>query len=181
MNPDIERILYTEEQIADKVKKIAKQIDDEYAGKNPLILCILKGSLIFTADLLRALEIPADVEFIQISSYGCSACPGELIVKKDVDVAIADRHVIVVEDILDTGTTLSYIVNLLHQRNPASVKICAMFSKPSRRRESIQADFIGYDVPDEFVVGYGLDYAESYRGLPYLGVLKRSVYKHASE
>ncbi len=177
MNNDVKEILYSREEIAKKVKEIARLLDNEYAGKNPLILCILKGSAIFTSDLVREMEIPVQVDFAQVSSYGNSATSGMLKIKKDLDEDIAGRHVVIVEDILDTGNTLSALVDLLKQRNPASLKICALFDKPSRRVKPIQADFSGFTVPNEFLVGYGLDYAERYRQLPYVGILKPEIYQ----
>ena len=177
MMEDIQQVLYTEEQIKNRVKGLAKELDDEYQGKNPLILCILKGSFIFTSDLVRAMETPCEVDFIQASSYGMNSSSGTLKIKKDLDADIRGRHVIVAEDILDTGITLSYIANMLKDRGAASVKICAFFTKPARRKVDIEADYVGFEVPNEFIVGYGLDYAERYRGLPYVGVLKREVYE----
>lgn len=176
MHPDVERILYSQEEIADKVKEIASELDREYEGKNPIILCILNGSFIFTADLVRAMEISTEVDFAQVSSYGSGAVSGNLKIKKDLGKDIKGRHVVITEDILDTGNTLSALVELLEKREPASIKICALFDKPDRRVKDIEADFSGFVVPNEFLVGYGLDYAEAYRDLPYVGVLKPEIY-----
>jgi len=177
MNPDVLKILYTKEEIAAKVKELAARLDEEYAGKEPIVLCILKGSFIFTADLVREMQIPVKVDFAQVSSYGNSATSGTLKIKKDLDENIEGRHVIVVEDILDTGNTLSALMEFLGGKNPASLKMCALFDKPSRREKSIEADYTGFVVPNEFLVGYGLDYAEKYRDLPYVGVLKPEIYQ----
>ena len=177
MNNDIKEILYSGEAIAEKVKELAKKLDNEYEGKNPLILCILKGSTLFTSDLVREMKIPVQIDFAQVSSYGNSATSGMLKIKKDLDEDISGRHVIIVEDILDTGNTLSALVKFLKQRNPASLKICTLFDKPSRRVQPIEADFSGFVVPNEFLVGYGLDYAERYRQLPYVGILKPEIYQ----
>ena len=178
MKKDIERILLTEEQIQEKVKYLANQIKSAYEGKNPLILCILKGSLIFTADLVRALDMPCEIDFMQVSSYGHGAeTTGKLVVKKDLSADITGRDVIVVEDILDTGVTLSCLIPELRKRGAASVALCVLLNKPERRKIEVKADYVGYDIENEFVVGYGLDYAEKYRNLPYVGILKREVYE----
>lgn len=178
MKKDIERILITEEEIAEKVKKLANEIKCEYEGKNPLILCILKGSLIFTADLVRALDFPCQLDFMQVSSYGSGAVTtGELNIKQDLSTDIKDRDVIVVEDILDTGVTLSKLIPILMGRGARTVSLCVLLNKPERRTVEVKADYIGFDIENEFVVGYGLDYAEKYRNLPYVGILKREVYE----
>lgn len=178
MKKDIERILLTEEQIQEKVKYLANQIKSAYEGKNPLILCILKGSLVFTADLVRALDMPCEIDFMQVSSYGHGAeTTGKLIIKKDLSADITDRDVIVVEDILDTGVTLSCLIPELERRGASSVALCVLLNKPERRKIEVKADYVGYDIENEFVVGYGLDYAEKYRNLPYVGILKREVYE----
>ncbi len=178
MKNDIARVLYSKEEIAETVKSLAKAIKSEYEGKNPIILCILKGSLIFTADLVRELDFPCTIDFMQVSSYGNGAeTSGKLIVKKDMDSDIKGRDVIIAEDILDTGVTLSYLVPELKKRGAASVKICVMLSKPERRKVEVQAEYVGHIIENEFVVGYGLDYDEKYRNLPYIGILKREVYE----
>lgn len=175
---DIAKVLFTKEEIAEKVKTLANQLKCAYEGKNPLILCILKGSLIFTADLVRELDFPCTIDFMQVSSYGKgSESTGELCIKKDMDTDISGRDVIIVEDILDTGITLSNLLPELKSRGAKSVALCVFLNKPKRRRVEIKADFLGYDIENEFVVGYGLDYAEKYRNLPYIGVLKREVYE----
>ncbi len=175
---DIERVLLSQEEIAEKVKKLANQIKGEYSGKNPLILCILKGSLVFTADIIRELDFPCTIDFMQVSSYGNGAeTTGKLVVKKDMDADINGRDVIVVEDILDTGVTLSNLIPELRKRGASSVALCVLLNKPARRKAEVCADYIGFDIENEFVVGYGLDYDEKYRNLPYIGILKREVYE----
>lgn len=173
---DIERILFTEQEISDRIKTMADEIKKEYKDKNPLILCILKGSFIFAADLVRELDFPCAVEFISASSYGNSTVSGEVNVKKDIDFGVEDRHVIIAEDILDTGRTLKHIMDLISAKKPKTLKLCTLLDKPSRRELDIKADIIGFEIPNEFVVGYGLDYAEKYRNLRFIGVLKREIY-----
>jgi len=175
---DVKKILLTKEEIAETVKKLANQIKDEYSGKNPLILCILKGSLIFTADIIRELDFPCEIDFMQVSSYGSGAeTTGKLKIKKDMDSDITGRDVIIVEDILDTGVTLSNLVPELKKRGARTVALCVFLNKPERRCVEVKADFVGFDIENEFVIGYGLDYNEKYRNLPYIGVLKREVYE----
>ena len=178
MKNDVERILVTEEQIKEKVKYLANQIRRAYEGKNPLILCILKGSLIFTSDLVRALDIPCEIDFMQVSSYGNSATSsGKLVIKKDISTDITGRDIIIIEDILDTGVTLSNLMPMLIERGANSVALCVLLNKQERRTVEIKADYVGFDIENEFVIGYGLDYAEKYRNLPYVGILKREVYE----
>ena len=179
MTRDIEKVLLSQEQIAEKVAEIGAQISRDYAGKNPMIVSVLKGSFIFMADLVRAVTIPCTVDFMSVSSYGSgTTSSGVVHVAKDLNSDIAGRNVLIVEDILDTGKTLHQLIGMLKQRNPASLKICVLLDKPARREEDIHADYVGYTIPDAFVVGYGLDYAEEYRNLPYIGVLSPSVYSH---
>ena len=178
MKNNIDRILLAKEEIAEKVKDLANQIKNEYSDKKPIILCILKGSLIFTADLVRELDFPCTIDFMQVSSYGAGTeTTGKLVVKKDMDTDISGRDVIVVEDILDTGVTLSNLLPELRRRGARDVKLCVLLNKPERRKAEVAADYIGFDIENEFVVGYGLDYNEEYRNLPYIGILKRSVYE----
>lgn len=178
MKNDIERILLSEEQIQEKVKYLANQIKSAYEGKNPLILCILKGSLIFTSDLVRALDMHCEIDFMQVSSYGHGTeTSGKLIVKKDLSADITGRDVIVVEDILDTGVTLSHLIPELEKRGANSVALCVLLNKPERRKAEVKADYVGFEIENEFVVGYGLDFAEKYRNLPYVGILKPEVYE----
>ena len=177
MENKIEKVLFTEEEIKKKVVEIAKKISEDYKGKKVLMLCILKGSVIFFSDLVRNLDIDCTFDFMVVSSYGNStSSTGQVMILKDLSYSIEDMDVINVEDILDTGNTLSYLKKILLQRNPASLKICTFLDKPSRRTQNLEADYSGYTIPDEFVVGYGMDYAELYRNLPFVGVLSPSVY-----
>lgn len=178
MHPDVDSILISEEQIKKRIQELAVKLDKEYEGKRPLWVSILKGSVMFYADLLRAMSIPVEMDFMAISSYGAGAkSSGEVKLIKDLDRKIEGRDVVIVEDIIDSGYTLSYLKRMLYSRKPASVKICALLDKYARRVVPIEADFKGFDIEDEFVIGYGLDYAERYRNLPYIGILKRSVYE----
>ena len=178
MHQDVESIMFSKEQIQTRIAELAAQLDSEYAGKTPLMVGILKGSVMFYADLLRAMTIPVEMDFMAISSYGAgSKSSGEVKLIKDLDRKIEGRDVIIVEDIIDSGYTLSYLKRMLYSRKPSSVKICALLDKYSRRVVPIEADYKGFDCEDEFVVGFGLDYAERYRNLPYIGILKRSVYE----
>jgi hypoxanthine phosphoribosyltransferase len=179
---DVESVLFTKEQIAARIKELGKELSDKYRDLNPLVICILKGSVIFFSDLIRAMDIPLEIEFLAISSYGASSrSSGEVKVVKDTDKSLEKRHVILVEDIVDTGLTLSYLKNMLERRAPASLKICALLDKPARRELAINADFTGFEIPDKFVVGYGLDYSQRYRNLPDVCVLKPSVYRKTNE
>lgn len=178
MHPDLESIMLSQETIGARVQELAARLDADYAGKTPLMVCILKGSVFFYTDLLRAMKEPVELDFMSISSYGASAnTSGEVRLLKDLGCKIEGRDVVIVEDIVDSGYTLSYLKRLLHSRGPASVRICALLDKVSRRVVPLDVDYKGFDCADEFVVGYGLDYAERYRTLPYIGILKRSVYE----
>ena len=178
MNRDIDHILVSEQQLRDKVAELGAAISRDYAGRDLLLVSILKGAVVFMADLMRAVTIPCGIDFMVVSSYGGANTTTTGLVKiiKDLDQDLTGKDVLIVEDILDTGVTLSHLVPMLQMRNPNSVKICAILSKPSRRQADIEPDYKGFDVPDEFVVGYGLDYDEKYRNLPYVGVLKPQVY-----
>ena len=179
MRNDLEEILFTEEELEARVKELGAAITRDYAGKNPVFVGILKGSFIFMSDLMRAVELPASVDFMCVSSYGSGAkTTGAVKIIKDLSQDIEGKDVIMVEDILDTGVTLNYLMNLLGHRNPASLTICALLDKPARRFPDIklEAKYVGFQIPDAFVVGYGLDYAEKYRNLPYIGVLKPELY-----
>lgn len=177
MKEDILRVLLSKEEIEDKVSEIGAAISRDFEDKNPLIVSVLKGSFVFMADLVRHIDIPCNIDFMAVSSYGSGAkSSGEVKIIKDLDSKIEGRHVIVVEDILDSGKTLNYLLEVLRARGAASLSLCTFLNKPSRRVVPVTVDYNGVDIPDEFVVGYGLDYAEKYRNLPYLGVLKPEVY-----
>ena len=178
MKNDIERILFTEAELKTRVAELGAQITADYQGKKPIIISILRGSYIFMADLTRSIDLPITVDFIAVSSYGAgTTSSGQVKIVKDLSENIEGRDVIVVEDILDSGNTLSYLLEILKARHVASIKLCTLLDKPSRRVKDVHADYVGYTVPDYFVVGYGLDYAEYYRNLPYIGVLKPEVYE----
>jgi hypoxanthine phosphoribosyltransferase len=174
---DIQKILISKEQLAERVKELGVQISRDYEGKVPLLISVLKGSILFMADLMREITIKCDIDFMAVSSYGAGRqTSGVVRILKDLDTSVEGRHIIIVEDILDSGVTLSHLLDLLKTRNVASIRICTLLDKPERRRVQVDVDYRGFIVPDEFVVGYGLDYADMYRNLPYVGVLKPSVY-----
>ncbi len=175
---DIQKILISEEQLAAKVAELGAAISWDYEGKKLMILGVLKGSVVFMSDLLRRITIPVEMDFMAVSSYGAGVkTTGVVKILKDLDRLIEGYHVLVVEDILDSGMTLSYLTELLRDRGPASVRIATLLDKPERRKVDIAPDYVGFTVPDEFVVGYGLDYAELYRNLPYVGILAPHVYE----
>lgn len=177
MHNDVERILYTEEELRRRVKELGAQITADYAGRRPILASVLRGSYIFMADLTRAIDLDVTVDFMAVSSYGAgTVSSGQVEIKKDLSDTIEGRDLIIVEDILDSGNTLYYLMDVLRARRPASIRICALMDKPERRTKPISADYVGFTIPDAFIVGYGLDYAERYRNLPYVGVLKQSVY-----
>lgn len=174
---DIQEILFTEEQLKNRVNEIARQIETDYAGKEIMLISVLRGSFVFMADLCRAIRLPCTLDFMSVSSYGTgTTSSGQVQITKDLSEDITGRHVIVVEDILDSGNTLNYLLNLLEHRHPASVRLCALLDKPERRTKPVKPHYCGFTIPDAFVVGYGLDYSEKYRNLPYIGVLKPEVY-----
>ncbi len=174
----IESILISEEKLQKKVHELATKISADYEGKELLFVTVLKGSFVFAADLFRQITIPASVDFMAVSSYGStSKSSGVVKILKDLDHPIEGKDVIIVEDILDSGLTLSYIREMLLQRGANSLKICTILNKPERRKADVVADYVGFDIPDEFVVGYGLDYDEKYRNLPFVGILKREIYE----
>lgn len=177
MTNDIESILLSEQQLQSKVAELAQRITEDYRDKDPLFIGVLKGSFVFMADLIRHVSIPCEMDFMSLSSYGNkSETTGAVRIVQDLNRDIEGRHIIIIEDILDSGLTLNYLVGYLSGRNPASIRLCALLDKPSRRRAPIQADYVGFEIPDTFVVGYGLDFAERYRNLPYIGILKPAVY-----
>lgn len=174
---DLTQVLLSREEIAEAVRKIGKQITADYTGKEPLMVCILKGAVVFYSDLLREVDLPVQTDFMSVSSYG-SATKSSGVVKliKDLDEPVQDRHIIIVEDIVDSGMTLNYLKGLLMGRGAASVRIATLLDKPARRRVDLKADYFCFTIPDEFVVGYGLDYDQRYRNLPDIGVLSPKVY-----
>lgn len=177
MHQDIEEILVHEEKIIQKVRELAEQITNDYVDKNPLCIGILKGAIPFMADLIRQVKIPLEIDFMSVSSYGNKiSSSGVVRILKDLERSIEGRHILIVEDIVDSGLTLSYLVQMLQGRNPASIKTVVFLDKKSRREVAFEADYQGFVVPDKFVVGYGLDFAERYRNLPFVGVLKSEVY-----
>ncbi len=178
MREDLQELLFSAEQIQMRVQEMAGQIALDYKGKNPIAVCVLKGAVLFMADLMRYMDIPLEIDFIAISSYGASTqSSGVVRILKDLDRSIEDRHVLIIEDIVDSGLTLSYLRDSLLHRHARSVRIATAFDKPDGRTVDIVPDYSGFTVPDRFIVGYGLDYAEKYRNLPYVGVLKPSVYE----
>lgn len=177
MKDDISKILIDKEQIAKRVSEIAKQINDDFNKEKLIVVCILRGSCYFFADLTRELTSFVDLEFMSVSSYNSgTSSSGEVRIIKDISCPIEGKNVIIVEDIVDTGYTLSYLKRILLERRPKCLKICALLDKPSRRKVEIEGDYVGFEVPNEFVVGYGLDYNQDYRNLPYIGVLKQEIY-----
>lgn len=177
MHNDIQEVLYSQEVIQQKVQELGAAISREYEGRNPLVICVLKGAFIFMADLSKNITIPIELDFMAVSSYGNSTrSSGEVKIIKDLDASVEGRDVLIVEDIIDSGLTLSYLIDVLERRNALSVNVVALFDKPGRRTVDLNADYTGFTIPDAFVVGYGLDYAEKYRNLPYVGVLKPEVY-----
>ena len=177
MHQDVERILFTQEELARRVGELGEQITADYAGKEVAVASVLRGSYIFMADLTRAIQLPITVDFMAVSSYGSgTVSSGQVEIKKDLSDSIEGKDLISVEDILDSGNTLYYLMDVLRARKPASIRICTLLDKPERRSKPIAADYVGFSIPDAFVVGYGLDYDEKYRNLPYIGILKPSVY-----
>lgn len=177
---DISHVLLSEEEIANKVREIGAKVSEDFKGKNLLLVSVLKGSVVFMADLMRAITIPCAIDFMCVSSYAeGSISSGVVKIIKDIDISLEGKDILIVEDILDSGLTLNFICGILKQRNASSITICTLLDKPERRKvKEIKATYSGFVVPDEFVVGYGLDYAERYRNVPYIGVLKKSVYSN---
>lgn len=178
MHNDVQEILFTEETVNEKIRQLGAEISRDYDGQDLLVIGILKGAAMFMSELVKRIDFPVEMDFMAVSSYGKSSeSSGVVRIIKDLDKSIEGRHVLIVEDIIDTGLTLSYLKNLLEDRKAASVKIVALLDKPERRKAEIRADYLGFSVPDHFIVGFGLDYAERYRNLPYVGVLKEEVYQ----
>jgi len=177
MRDDINEILFSEEEIRQRVEELGTQINLDYEGKSPLLIGVLKGCFVFIADISRHIELDCEIRFLTASSYGFSSVTsGKVKIDKDIDFEVEGRDVIIIEDILDSGVTLTALRNYIMDRSPASLKICALLDKPSRRQVPIDIDYLGFECPDMFVVGYGLDYAERYRNLPFIAVLKPEIY-----
>ncbi len=178
MHNDIQEVLLTEQMLKDKVAELGAQITRDYADKEIFAIGILRGAVVFMADLIRAIERPVQIDFMAVSSYGMQADSSGIVrILKDLDSSITGKHVLIIEDIIDSGQTLSYLIKNLSERKPASIRLCTLMNKPERRKVDLPVKYVGFEIPNEFVVGYGLDYAEKYRNLPYLGILKRSVYE----
>lgn len=178
MLDDIEKILVDEDRIRSIVKNLGEKISKDYIEKNLLMISVLKGSIVFMSDLMRCISIPCQIDFMAVSSYrGGLKSSGVVKILKDLDIPLEGFDLLIVEDILDSGQTLSYITRILEQRNPKSIKVCTLLDKPMARKSQVKADYVGTEIPDEFVIGYGLDYKEEYRNLPFVGVLKQSIYK----
>jgi len=172
---DIEKILINETELKDKVIELGKNISDDYKGLSPVFITVLRGSIIFLCDLIREVKIPISLDFLSVSSYSGQTHTGVVRIIKDLDENIENKHVILIEDIIDTGLTLNYIVGMLQERKPASIKVCALLDKKVRRIIDIPIEYKGFEIPDEFVVGYGMDYNQQYRNLPFIGILKEEI------
>lgn len=178
MDKDVKEVLIDEETLQNRIRELGQKISKDYAGKNLMLICVLKGAVLFMADLAQNIDVPLEMDFMAVSSYGNSTeSSGVVRIIKDLDASIENKDLLIVEDIVDSGLTLSYLIDLLKGKGVKSLKICSLLEKPARRIAKIDIDYIGFQVPDEFVVGYGLDYAEKYRNLPYIGVLKEEVYQ----
>lgn len=178
MQKDIEKVLLSAEEIEKRVAELGEQITRDYEGKDLLTVGILKGSNVFMSDLIRKIDIPLHMDFMVVSSYGnATESSGVVKIVKDLEKGIKGKHLLIIEDIIDSGLTLKYLKQILETREPASVKLCTLLDKPARRQEEVDVDYVGFTVPDEFIVGYGIDYAEYYRNLPFIGALKREVYE----
>ena len=174
---DVESVLLSAEELAKRVAEIGAEITADYAGKEILMIGVLRGAVLFMADLARAIKVPVAIDFMAVSSYGAgTSSSGVVRILKDLDEDVAGKHILVVEDIIDSGLTLSYLLGNLESRKPASIKLCTLLNKPERRKVKVDIDYNGFDVPDYFVIGYGLDYREKYRNLPFIGILKPEVY-----
>lgn len=175
---DIKEVLISTEEIAKRVKEMGREISEDYAGKEILMIGVLRGAVIFMADLARAIEVPTAIDFMAVSSYGAgTTSTGVVRILKDLDEDVEGKHVLVVEDIIDSGLTLNYLLDNLRSRKPASIKLATLLNKPERRKKEVHVDYNGFTIPDEFVVGYGLDFAEKYRNLPFIGILKPEAYE----
>ncbi len=175
---DVERVLLSEEQLATRIVELGAEITADYAGEEILMIGVLRGAVLFMADLARAIKIPVAIDFMAVSSYGAgTSSSGVVRILKDLDENVEGKHVLVVEDIIDSGLTLNYLVDNLKSRQPASIKICTLLNKPDRRKVDVDIAYNGFTIPDYFVIGYGLDYAEKYRNLPFIGILKPEIYQ----
>ena len=180
MLEDVARVLLTAEEIQKRVAELGAQISRDYEGKNLVMVSVLKGSVVFMADLMRAVTVPAEIDFMCVSSYGSGTrTSGQVQILKDIGQDLTGKDLLIVEDILDSGVTLSYLSKLLWARNPNSIRLCTLLDKPDRRQAEVQVDYTGFVIPDEFVIGYGVDYAERYRNLPFIGTLKPEVYQNS--
>lgn len=178
LEQDVDQVLITEQQLDERIKEMGHQIAEDYQGEPLTIVGILKGAVIFFADLARAIDLPLQMDFMSVSSYGSgTTSSGVVKIIKDLDADVTGRHILLVEDIIDTGITLAYLKEYLSNRGARSVKICTLLDKPTRREKAVHVDYIGFTMPDEFLIGYGVDYAENYRNLPYVASLRRSVYE----
>lgn len=180
MERDVQEILITEQQLQDKIRELANQVYADYADKNPVFIGVLKGVVVFYADFIRAFKAPCQLDFMWISSYVGTESTGKMLVRQDVSADLKGRHVVILEDIYDTGNSLSFVYDHILSKEPASLKVCTLLDKPDRRRPGVtlQADYTGFVIPNAFVIGYGLDYNEKYRNLPYVGILKPEVYQN---
>jgi len=177
MNCDIKEVLYSEPQIQARIMELAQQITADYYYKNPVIISILKGGFVFMADLVRSITVPIEIDFLAISSYGSgTSSSGVVKIKKDIDIDITGRDVIIVEDIVDSGLSLQYIRDYINKHNPASIRVCVLLDKPQAHKLNVHFEYVGFEIGTEFVVGYGLDFNEKYRNLPYIGILKEEIY-----
>lgn len=178
MNNDLQKILIDKEKLQNRIVELGQEISNDYRGKDLLVICVLKGAVLFMADLVQNIDIPLEMDFMAVSSYGNSThSSGVVRIIKDLDASIENKDLLIVEDIVDSGLTLSYLMDLLKSRGIKSIKVCSLLEKPENKISKVNVDYIGFQVPDEFVVGYGLDYAQKYRNLPYIGVLKEEIYK----
>lgn len=178
MMDDVERVLISTEELKQRIADMGKQISQDYAGKEILMIGVLRGAVIFMADLARAIDIPVAIDFMAVSSYGAgTSSSGVVRILKDLDETVEGKHILVVEDIIDSGLTLNYLLDNIKSRKPASLRMCTLLNKPERRKVNVHIDYNGFTIPDHFVVGYGLDYAEKYRNLPFIGILKPVVYE----
>jgi len=177
MNCDISAVLFDERRIQARIREIGQEINSDYEGKVPVVIGVLKGGFVFLSDLIRAITIPLEIDFLAISSYGVGTCSSGVVkIRKDIDIELADRDVIIVEDIVDSGLSLQYIKDYIWKHKPASLRTCVLLDKPEAHKIEISFEYVGFEVGDEFVVGYGLDFAERYRNLPYIGILKEECY-----